>query len=759
MGKTLIGIIALVGLLAACYASLPWLVNALVAPRLIDMMDLEDLTLEVGYPDLSSLEIAHLHLTATRVRLDASNVRLSYNLQDLRSGRLENVVVEQLTVAILISETDSGLSPESESTASRPPSSQPLALESMLARVPADTISVENMDVGVPSIGFAGSGTLSLNEAGLEAQLRGVRPAIARNLNANVTISRTGSLGVSVEDPDSAAPSSVSLLAEPEDTRLAVQGTFSISGYGLELLEETIGIPAGTGNVSGDLATRLPWPLEDRPSWRTLRATAHLDVDWSLTDPAIELNDVSTLIELDSGSFTLTADGQMSFSAERLNVDGTLAGGTFTYRDGYLKSEDARLTITAETGDLEGQAILHTVRVSPERPLNLALTGAVELKSGDNQLRGNLNASLTEADNLEGTFDFNGHADAPGSMGSPGVRLQNQPIGLDGNYTLADNLLDVSAKLNTGPLLAVPFKVEHNLDTAHGALSFSHTQTIDEPLLHKLLPGWQEPYDLDGGELDLSGKLTWNEQMLGSIELRPMALTAHYDDYTAINAAGALKLALTDSNLTILPSTLSIEAIDIGIPVTNVNLSLAGSLDTLTVSDASAELLGGHASAGQFDYEIEPGNADITVTLSDIDLSEILALEGEDVSGTGRLSGTVPVLLRDNALSVEAGVMNASGPGTIMLSNALAAGITQPGLDIAFKALENFSYEALGINVNYDKVGNMQLGVRLEGHNPDLEDGRPVHFNLNVSENIPVLLQSLRLQDNFTKTLERRITR
>jgi hypothetical protein len=34
-----------------------------------------------------------------------------------------------------------------------------------------------------------------------------------------------------------------------------------------------------------------------------------------------------------------------------------------------------------------------------------------------------------------------------------------------------------------------------------------------------------------------------------------------------------------------------------------------------------------------------------------------------------------------------------------------------------------------------------------------------VHFNLNISQNVPVLLRSLRLQDNFTKTIERRLQR
>jgi hypothetical protein len=51
------------------------------------------------------------------------------------------------------------------------------------------------------------------------------------------------------------------------------------------------------------------------------------------------------------------------------------------------------------------------------------------------------------------------------------------------------------------------------------------------------------------------------------------------------------------------------------------------------------------------------------------------------------------------------------------------------------------------------------LGVRLEGHNPAVEKGRRIVYNLNVTENVPVLLESLRLQDAFTRRIERRVRR
>ena len=157
------------------------------------------------------------------------------------------------------------------------------------------------------------------------------------------------------------------------------------------------------------------------------------------------------------------------------------------------------------------------------------------------------------------------------------------------------------------------------------------------------------------------------------------------------------------------------------------------------------------------DFDIDNGAADLEIQLVDLDLAEVLALEGDDVTGTGRLAGRIPISLQHNTVLIRGGVISASEPGRIKLAPALASSITQPGLDIALKALGNFSYEKLESSIDYDDQGDMALGILLEGRNPDVEDGRPIHFNLNISENIPVLLQSLRLQDTLIRQIEKKV--
>ncbi len=751
MRRFFLGIAAFAVLLGAGYAALPWLVNALVVPRLIDQAGLNALELEIGYPGFESLTISRVHLAAASLELNAHNVELSYSARGLRAQRLDNVQAEAVALTVLASEA--GLP---ATTPTVPDTSPPApTVGAMLGMVPADRLTVDHLEVAVPSLDFLSRGALALDNASLDAHLTGVRPEIAQDLKLVLEIQRTGTLKMLLQDPDPEQPSSIELIGEPEDAQLAVQGTFAVSGYGLRLLQEVAGIPQGTGRVSGELTTRLPWPLTTLPDWRTLDGSARLEAGWSLTAPSVALRDTVISVEMAQGTFRIQPQGSAEFTADGLNVTGTFSGGAFTYRDGRLSSNDPQLTLIAETPTLSGTADVHTVTVT-DSPLAVAFTSLLSVDQETAQLKGELEATLSGSGQaLEGTFDFEGDANA--SRLVERTDLAEYPFQLEGDIALQGDSLTASANLTAGPVAGLPLEVTHNLASAEGALTFSHTQAIEEPLLQKLLPGWQEPYDIESGQMAMHGELAWKDQLSGSIAVHPEAVTAYYDDYTLFNAAGAFTFAIADQTATLLPSKLTIEGIDIGTPVTNVATTVAGTLERLSVGPATADVLGGRASIEPFEYNLETGTAAFSMVLSDLDLSEVLALQGDSVSGNGRLSGAIPVTLQNNTVQIEGGTIGAISPGQIKLSPTLAAGITQPGLDIALEALQNFNFKALGANVDYDREGNMVLGVRLEGSNPDLENGRPVHFNLNISENIPVLLKSLRLQDNFTKTLERRV--
>ncbi|MCB1686680.1 MAG: YdbH domain-containing protein, partial [Pseudomonadales bacterium] len=231
-------------------------------------------------------------------------------------------------------------------------------------------------------------------------------------------------------------------------------------------------------------------------------------------------------------------------------------------------------------------------------------------------------------------------------------------------------------------------------------------------------------------------------------------------DYVGNNTSAVLKVALTPDGVRLGESTLGIGSLDVGFPVTGIEATFSGSLERLLVERFQARLLGGQALAAPFEYRIENAAADISLTLTDLDLTAVLALEGEDISGDGRLDGQLPVRIRGGEVSVTGGRIDARAPGgTIHLAPSLANAIARPGLDLALRALQDFRFTTLSAGVDYAESGDLNLSLRLEGHNPGVEKGRPIHYNLNISENIPTLLESLRLSDSFTDSIQNRVIR
>jgi hypothetical protein len=138
----------------------------------------------------------------------------------------------------------------------------------------------------------------------------------------------------------------------------------------------------------------------------------------------------------------------------------------------------------------------------------------------------------------------------------------------------------------------------------------------------------------------------------------------------------------------------------------------------------------------------------------------VLALEGDTITGSGTLDGRLPLQIAGSEVRVDGGRFSAREPGGVLSyggAEDAAASLAQPGVGFAIAALGDFRYKVLDVDVSYEPNGDLLLGIHLEGHNPRFEAGRAIHYNLNISENIPVLLQSLQLSDEVGKQLERRL--
>ena len=153
------------------------------------------------------------------------------------------------------------------------------------------------------------------------------------------------------------------------------------------------------------------------------------------------------------------------------------------------------------------------------------------------------------------------------------------------------------------------------------------------------------------------------------------------------------------------------------------------------------------------------------VKVEGLDLQQILHLEQQrGIEGTGVLDGVIPVILTPTGVQVHDGILEARAPGGVLRYRPAPATTQEvtpadSHLSLVLQALSDFHYNTLKLGIQYEEDGTLRLTARLEGKNPDWQQGRPVHFNLTVQENVPVLLKSLRAVQGIEQSLQERLQR
>jgi hypothetical protein len=158
----------------------------------------------------------------------------------------------------------------------------------------------------------------------------------------------------------------------------------------------------------------------------------------------------------------------------------------------------------------------------------------------------------------------------------------------------------------------------------------------------------------------------------------------------------------------------------------------------------------------------EAGDTAADVVLEGISLAEVVALQGDKIAATGTLDGRLPVRMTPDGVVIEGGRITARAPGGHIAykdAEAIAASAGQPGLDFALRALADFTYEALEGDIDYRPDGTMTTLLRLRGRNPAVEKGRLIQYNLNVTENVLDLLESLRISDRVGEGVEKHLNK
>ena len=184
--------------------------------------------------------------------------------------------------------------------------------------------------------------------------------------------------------------------------------------------------------------------------------------------------------------------------------------------------------------------------------------------------------------------------------------------------------------------------------------------------------------------------------------------------------------------------TAAIGLIQAGVPLTDIGVSFSMTSEkAITVIDVTMAFAGGQISGGPFSLNLDGRESRVSFTVSDVQLPELAALSGlNGLEADGVLSGTIPIIISSDDVVITNGVLATEAPGSIRYRRSEAmTGVseTEGGLALALQALEDFQYDTLSVSVSGSAAKELEAVLALKGSNPDLYDGYPIEFNLNLT--------------------------
>jgi hypothetical protein len=722
------------------------------------------------------------HQEARTITLRASGVVLHYQWRELLHGRLQRVDIAHLRAEIVPATTTQ-------------PAGAPLSLSSVLpselfAQLPLDALHIGAIELQTPWPRLALlHGSLDYREQTVALQLQNSEP---QPLTLQLHADRTNQIDLQLRD---ATRELIALRHRFIDQRTtattAAQPTAIEGRAALDLDALQAWVPSDAARLSGKLQANWRGQVPDvvDANWPQ-QLTLNGEIDGTGSIATDTLPHVQTDIA-----------GQFQFAAGILS--GSVARGNF----------DLQLPIPAAVAKLydlrAGENISVAVVVDPATRYQLNLAEkTITLKPVriDARLRNKtagIDSTLT-VDTLSAQYGATLAVDAHASITTPELPLSTfrlRPAHLSATLKYADEQLGARWQVNDvaklyradGTLRYQPTAGSGEVNARLQPLTFRENGSY----LPALFAHWPWPLDFTGGQLQLQGLLRWNTAGThASAVVETSQLGGFYNrnlfrgvdaklnvDYRSYTRNGHDKLQVRSQPI-------SIAEIQSGVPIHNIGGTLLVDNTVVQLQNFRAEVFAGHVLGGMpaggsvngdtgsddtvsgdnkqpatMRYVIGAEQNQLALQLSGLQLPEILALQ-EGVAGTGVIDGTIPLLLHKDGIRVDSAQFQARAPGGILrYHGAAGAGAPQnPGLALAFKALENFHYDTMTMRADFalgkaygDQSGDLLLAVALKGRNPTAIDTPPVNFNLNVRENIPDLLQTLQIGENISDRIEQRI--
>jgi hypothetical protein len=353
---------------------------------------------------------------------------------------------------------------------------------------------------------------------------------------------------------------------------------------------------------------------------------------------------------------------------------------------------------------------------------------------------------------------------APPAIGAIGFSAQGirdlaeparfHPMALSGKMSPAGRALDLVAEVTAAEGAAqVNLAGRHDLDSARGHL---------DAILGKaeFRPGEFQPTALSPlldtfhdvlGPIEAKARFEWSpDGIRGTADLASNGLSFEVDGVRFDGLAGELRLDRLDPLHSPAGQRLTAERIDLGLSLEEVDVTyqlLPGTPVLARVQQAEFATLGGRYRVGETLIDPARAQQELTLQVVDLDLAKLFEqIDVEGLSGTGHLGGTLPLSVGRDGVTVSKARLKAQAPGVLRFSSATAAAALESGgesVALMLQALEDFHYDRFTVRASKQAAGETSLRIRLQGQNPEVLDGHPFKFNINLSGNLGPVLAAL----------------
>lgn len=263
------------------------------------------------------------------------------------------------------------------------------------------------------------------------------------------------------------------------------------------------------------------------------------------------------------------------------------------------------------------------------------------------------------------------------------------------------------------------------------------------------------------GSVGADGTVTWSDAGLrGGVDVavRDLSVATPPVALEQLNAA-----VHVDGPPVSIPSgqLASMARVDAGIVLTNGLVRFGMGRDgALEIASAEWRFAGGTIrTSGRLDPKAERNS--LVLEIADADLGELLALVKLDgLSGEGRMGGRLPVTLAGDSVRIDRGRLEAKGDGWVRYrpgGAAESAGGGNSYYQTLLSALENFHFEKAELTLDGDARGEVDVGLRLLGSNPDFAGGQRYDFPIHVDAHLLDLIAWTRTAYEIPERIEKRV--